>query len=323
MDNFTKDIELKFDIDEQSQQQINDFIESISEVEVHLNLDEDLKKEVDVVTQGKDGEEKKEDTSFGKPFTDALGNEFRDIKAFATDWKVALATSLASILSNFVDEIKDTFTSAWSELDTILSYSQLTDSTVRDQAFTYGFTPAQNYAFSKTKSLMGLSSEEDLWYMDDRQREQFYERFNYYADKYEQLYDSGWFDDLQEFQWEMAEFKEDIMYEALDFIVENKDTIKVVFEAILVIAEIQLDIFEGLMAFVQTFVDMFEGYYEIGTHVGAAIGAQVAGVTNNSSNTTNISVDNNFSNVSQADQSWLTNAVGLSYEQLLEVLRVN
>ena len=44
-----------------------------------------------------------------------------------------------------------------------------------------------------------------------------------YSERYTKLYDSGFFNTLQDFTWEWQEFKEDLQYELIDFFMTNKD----------------------------------------------------------------------------------------------------
>ena len=60
---------------------------------------------------------------------------------------------------------------------------------------------------------------------------------NKYTEKYNELYDSGMFDTLEEYNVEMEEFKEDLKLEVVSFFVENKDTIKWAMNALIDMSE--------------------------------------------------------------------------------------
>ena len=62
--------------------------------------------------------------------------------------------------------------------------------------------------------------------MNDTQKSKFQEIMTKYSEKYEQLYDSGFFDKYLQFQIEMEEFKLDMQMEIIEFFMENKNTIK-------------------------------------------------------------------------------------------------
>lgn len=144
--------------------------------------------------------------------------------------KTQFLNKLTSIADNFLQSMSDLFKDAWGELNTMLQRSLLTNSNTRYNAFNYGFSASESYGFDKAKQMLGIQSEEDLWYMNDTQRNKFQEIMSKYAEKYEQLYDSGFFDKYLEFQIEMEEFKLDMQLEIIEFFMENKNTIKTFFE---------------------------------------------------------------------------------------------
>lgn len=217
-----------------------------------------------------------------------------------------------------IKALKTVLSDAWDELKTILSYSRLTDPFVREQAFTYGFTMQENYAFSKTTELLGISSQEDLMYMNETQRNKFIQKFNEYADKYQSLYNSGFFNTLEEYSWEMAEFREDMEYEVINFFMENKDTIR----------QFMLSMMEFAKFAVQALGWLVEGLVGVVDRSQSSKNAATADILNtysitNTSNTanTNITIDNTFNNVAKEDRTWLANAGAMTYEQIIRALR--
>lgn len=169
----------------------------------------------------------------------ALAKEFGDdskIKAATNDFdnstkvmvgnlKTQFLNKLSGIASSFLSSIGNLFKNAWGELNVMLQSSLLTNSNTRENAFKYGFSPAESYGFDKAKNMLGIQSDEDLIYMEDLQKQKFQEIMSKYADKYNQLYDSGFFDKYLEFQIEMEEFKLDMQMEIVEFFMQNKDTI--------------------------------------------------------------------------------------------------
>lgn len=140
--------------------------------------------------------------------------------------KSQFLNKLSSLAQSFLSSIGNLFKDAWSELGTMLQSSLLTNANTRENAFNYGFSASESYGFDKAKQMLGIQSEEDLWYMNDTQKSKFQEIMTKYSEKYEQLYDSGFFDKYLQFQIEMEEFKLDMQMEIIEFFMENKNTIK-------------------------------------------------------------------------------------------------
>lgn len=140
--------------------------------------------------------------------------------------KSQFLNKLSSLAQSFLSSIGNLFKDAWSELGTMLQSSLLTNSNTRENAFNYGFSASESYGFDKAKQMLNIQTEEDLWYMNDTQKSKFQEIMTKYSEKYEQLYDSGFFDKYLQFQIEMEEFKLDMQMEIIEFFMENKNTIK-------------------------------------------------------------------------------------------------
>lgn len=145
---------------------------------------------------------------------------------FVGNMKTIVVAKLASIAKSFLQGIADIFKEAWQELDKIVKSGLLTDPTTRQNAFEYGMSASESYGFEQAKSMLGIHDEEDLWYMNDFQREKFQEIMTKYAEKYQRLYDSGFFEKYLEFQIEMQEFQQDLKLELVQFFMDNKETIK-------------------------------------------------------------------------------------------------
>lgn len=267
--NYTKSVGIDLDLSDKTQKTLNDFIKQWKEANTSF-----------VSKQLKD---------FGKTFTSMF------------------TSKLATVGTDFAQGLKTLFKDSWAELDNILKYSRLTNQDVRSKAFQYGFDPSQNYAFSKVSSLMGISGLEDISYMTRGQREKFMQKFDEYSSRYQQLYDSGFFDTLEEYNWEMQEFKEDMQYEVISFFVENKDTIKGILNIIMTIARGITSIAGWLLG--------SGGRTEAEKEADAR---RILGLTtNNTTNNRNVRINNTFNGVGQQDRAWLQNAGTLTYEQFL------
>ena len=223
------------------------------------------------------------------------------------------AQKLMQIGQAFLDGLKNVMSDAMEEMKDVLTYSQLTDAQVREQAFTYGFSQSENYAFSQTMDLMGFSSFEDLYYMNSQQQAKFQEKFLEYQERYAELYDSGYFTDMQDFQWEMQEFKEDLTYEVMTWMMDNKETLMNLME---VITEFAMFTIQALGWIVDYFGNQSE------RSESSRTAATVDIINNNSvaSNSTNVKIDNTFNNVDNKDRTWLANAGEMTYEQIVKAL---
>ena len=156
-----------------------------------------------------------------------------------------------------VKVIMDVYRSAKKMIDDVASYSLSTsykvNSEAREQALTYGLSDAQNYAFTQVKSLMGITSDEDLYWMNDNQREMFSYLMEKETDFYDRLTESGSLEGIQKMQIDFALMKQEFSTTVAKFFVENKDTIinaaQLGLNALLVIAKVLAGIFDVISAF--------------------------------------------------------------------------
>ena len=231
----------------------------------------------------------------------------KQLKDFGKSFTTMFTNKLATVGTDFAQSLKQLFKDSWTELNNMLKWSRLTNQEVRNQAFQYGFDPAQNYAFSKVSDLMGISGLEDIAYMNQQQRDKFFEKFNEYSDRYAQLYDSGFFDTLEQYNWEMEEFKQDLQYSIIQFFVDNKDVIKGVLKFL-------MSIMSGVAAIANFLIKPARTQEEKLADARRILGLTTSNTTNNNSN---IRINNTFNGVSQQDRSWLQNAGTMTYEQFL------
>ena len=163
--------------------------------------------------------------------------------------KAQFLDKLSSLASSFLSSIGNVFKEAWGELDTMLRSSLLSDANTRENIFSYGFSASESYGFDKAKQMLGIQSEEDLMYMNETQRSKFAEVMTKYSEKYNALYNSGFFDKYLEFQIEMEEFKLDMQMEIIEFFMGNKDTIKKFMELSMSAMEFIVEALDWLMDF--------------------------------------------------------------------------
>lgn len=149
-----------------------------------------------------------------------------DVISFATKEIGKLFTKIENLAKNFYKEI---WNSAKKMLDDVATYSlsssYITNASARNQALTYGLSDAQNYAFTQVKSLMGISSDEDLYYMNENQRAMFSTLMEKYSSLYEEMNASGQLADYQEVKLTWKELKAEWSATIVKFFSENKDTI--------------------------------------------------------------------------------------------------
>lgn len=180
--------------------------------------------------------------------------KFKDNFAMSTEVMIGNLKSqfldkISGLAQSFLTGIGNVFKDAWNELNTMMQSSLLTNANTRENAFNYGFSASESYGFDKAKQMLGIQSEEDLWYMNDTQKNKFQEIMTKYAEKYEELYNSGFFDKYLEYQIEMEEFKLDMQMEIIEFFMENKNTIKEFMELSMDAMEFIVDALSWLMNF--------------------------------------------------------------------------
>lgn len=266
-----------------------------------------------------DKSEKEVENKF-KKFTDDFAKAFN--KVFEGDSSKSagnilgnkLATSLGKVLTDSWELLKKTLKDSWEELGNMLDYSLLSNQHTRELAFTYGFSGSQAYGYDKAMALMGFSSEEDYMYATGEQKKQFAELFAKYTNKYSELYDSGFFEEYRNFQVEMADFKQEVQMKFIKFFMDHKDTIMGAMEAILKLTE-------GVLSILDFLVRVFGGGRSSSQRISETNDIiNSYGGNTNTSNNTNIKIDNTFNNVDRESQNWLANAGEMTYEQIIQAL---
>lgn len=233
--------------------------------------------------------------------------------------KDKLSNMLKSIGDALTDFLKDTFEAAKERVLDMASYdlenSLFTNSSAREQALKYGIAdPAQNYALSQVMSELGMSSEEDLMFMNPAQQEKFAERMGYWSSKYTELANKDFFRTVQEFQLEWSEFKYGMELGMIEFFMQNKDTIKQVMEA-------GIQFMEGTLKLLGSILD----FLQISRSDSQRNAASMEIVRNYIGGTkmTNVNINNTLNPSSQVltDKQMLSQAGQLSYAQLIEALK--
>lgn len=228
-----------------------------------------------------------------------------------------ITKGLESLLDGFmeyIDILKGSL-DKFSEMSKFSLETSLTiNSDIRDQALQYGLNDAQNYALSKTQEIMGISSEEDMYTMTPAQQERFADLIGKYTSQYQEIADKDLFSTYEEYQKEMQDFKDELQMEVIEFFANNKDTIISVMDFLM---NVLSDIL-GVITWINNFLN---GDNSINTKETSALVSDVIdSYTVSSSRTTNVKIDNSFSNISPNEQSQYINAGKRVNEQLIAVL---
>lgn len=219
---------------------------------------------------------------------------------------------LKAIFNTALKEFSNIVHDALDEMSDMLEYSQLSSARTRELAFGYGFSSSQAFGYERALQAVGLESMEDLMYANQQEQAQFREAFSKYTAKYDELYDSGFFEQLQEYQFEMQDFKFEMQQEVIEFFMNNKDTIMTTMRAVMKTSEFVLTALSKIIEFLDS------GRIRSSSERSAAVSDIINSYS--TSKSTNVKIDNTFNNVSKSDQSWLANAGTMTYEQVIKAL---
>lgn len=154
-----------------------------------------------------------------------------------------ISAKVSDVFKNIFVDMSD-FIKAASTSD--FGTSLIASSSSRSQQLRYGLTGAQNFALSQTMSMLGMSGEEDLMYMNTGQRALFTSYMEKYINWYNEVSSSGVLQDIQLMQLDFKMFRQELAMDLLNWISQNKDTImdavKATISAAKWIAEILLNI---------------------------------------------------------------------------------
>lgn len=266
-----------------------------------------------------EAEEEKEDLESGLESGDGGGpGDEVDWEAVGEKVGQMISSAITKILTSYIDMWGDILKGALEEFDRMSQYSLDTslrvNSEAREQALMYGLSDAQNYALTRTKEEMGISSEEDMLMMTPAQQERFAERIGYYSDQYTQISNEGLFSKYEEYQAAVQEFQNEFQMEVIEFFAQNKDTIITVMNFI-------MDVMSALLDAVTWIVDALGGDDVRTEKENSAIVSDTINsysVANN--NSTNVKIDNSFTNIPVKDQQQYVKAGQKVNEQLINAL---
>lgn len=147
-----------------------------------------------------------------------------------TNMAKGAALSIASVVIQEAIKLgKKIYENTKKMIDDVASYavssSYIVNSSAREQMLTYGLSESQNYAFTQAKSLMGISSDEDLFWMNDNQRAMFSRLMEKESEIYDKMTSNGTLEGFQEMQIDIALLKQEFYAEIVKFVSDNKDLI--------------------------------------------------------------------------------------------------
>lgn len=156
-------------------------------------------------------------------------------KEFTSDktGKQILMESLGTITSTIVTSTINTSEKILNEAKKMInevstyaiSTSYKVNSSARNQMLEYGLSESQNYAFTQVKSIMGISSDEDLFWMNDNQRQMFSRLMSKEMEIYDKMTSNGTLEGFQEMQIDLQLLKQEFYANVVQFIAQNKDLI--------------------------------------------------------------------------------------------------
>lgn len=139
--------------------------------------------------------------------------------------------------------------------------SLFTNSSARTNQMKYGLSSSSNYAMMQTMSLLGMSSDEDLMYMNSNQREMFTALTNYYKARYNQLSKSGALETLQKAQIDFQIFKQEMSYKFLNWFSKNQDKIMKLITSVMNVMEVTMPILIKIMTTIANVVARIGGVF--------------------------------------------------------------
>lgn len=168
-----------------------------------------------------------------------------------------LAKKITETVGKMKNEIIELFKLAWKDIKIVAQYdlgtSYTFNSSARNQALTYGLNGSQNYAFTQTQKIMGMSSLEDLYFANPNQQAMFQTLMAKEEEIYNKMLSDGTLESFQEMQIEFQVIKQEFEAEVIKFLSENKDTIMNFMRLGVEVLKFQLSIVSGIMSVITWF----------------------------------------------------------------------
>ena len=169
----------------------------------------------------------------------------------------------------------------------------------------YGFSGSEAYAFEQAFKGMSL---DDIAKMTPEQRDFYMNLFNQYLSEYEKMEEKGILQSLQDVQLDWEQFQRELKFTFMDFIADNKGTIKTALDLGIDLANIAIPAISGLLKAVTWIANKLTGYS--GVSSADVINNWTNGSTTRTNNQTNnfTIIGNNPTNSVNAFQSALNNS---------------
>lgn len=248
---------------------------------------------------------------FNKPFTLGKKSNSSDDKVYEFDREQTfenfasnLYDSLKSIFTSLSNSIISLFSSFLSNMEKSISNMAnsyyLTNSTTRYNAFTYGMSSSESYGFEVAKSILGISSNEDILYMSSDQLSMFKEIMNTITAYYDEITESGLFEDYYEMQVQYTLLSYELSLEIYSFLAEYSDSIVELVTSLLELAESALPALVDFLSILTPVIDAIVSFISWLTCTvnDATTSSDISSIISSyqsSSTTVNITSTNNFS----------------------------
>lgn len=170
-------------------------------------------------------------------------------KEFAKNFKLVFGFSL-SIKDNFADILNNVrkmldATSGMASYNT--ESSLFTNAAARTTRLQYGLSGSQAYGMTQAMTMLGMRNEEDLMYMNAKQRGAFINIMEKQAAWQAKMEASGVLESIQEFQLDFEMFKQEIAVQFLQWIAENKDELMAAARTVVKVLKVILTVIAKLL----------------------------------------------------------------------------
>lgn len=199
-----------------------------------------------------------------------------------------------SIRGNFNEIVDNTSKMAdmYKGMVTYSANSLTVNTQARQTQMRYGMTGSQAWAFNQAREMLGISTDEDMYYMTAKQTAVFTQYMAKQEEWYNKLESSGALEDIQAMQLDLKMFKQEMSADFLQWMAENKDTI-------MTVAKTGLQVLKGLLQVLGKIFTLFGIDYSDNTYgfTSSAMSDTASITTNNANRSVNVRMTNNVNGV--------------------------
>lgn len=214
-------------------------------------------------------------------------------------------TVISKVGETIVDFAKNLFSESLELATWDIRNSLIVNTEAREVALKYGLTGSQAYGFSKAKEALGITSEEDFFYLNENQMNYFKERMEHYSEQYDTQIEFA--KEAQKYQIEMNDLKEDIKMEVIKWFVDNRDIIKD-------FAAISLNVMKGILSVVSSIANLLGLSPSYAENYKAGITKEIG------QKLTNVKIDNSYT-INGGDKAQIEQSVTSGYAPLIKALK--